>query len=742
MFDFFITGTKGFETPLFHEIREIVSTFGDLQSQVKKVYGGVEIRGGLQSGYAVCLHSRLANRVFLQLTRFKAVDEQALYEGVYAIDWSQHLTPSNSLAVSASLSRSFLTHSHYAALKVKDAVVDFFRDRVNARPSVKKQQPDLHLHLNLHQNQAMLSMDFSGESLHRRGYRLEHSGAPLKEHLAAALLYQAGWTRETAMQTVLLDPMCGSGTFAIEAALLAANIAPGLDRDYFGFKQWLQHDRDSWQSLLQQAEAAIHKPENIQIHASDIDKRAVAIARDNAMRADVEELIQFKVSDLNQLDVIEASNMDSLLMLSNPPYGERLEAEQGMARLYSDIGRVFQRCCAPFKQAQLALISANPDLLHRMRLKRIAKKDVNNGPIKCQFVQFEDTQSPEASAKPEPQAHSAIPRVSSDHQSEQEAEGLKNRLQKNLKHLSKWAKRQAVSCFRAYDADLPEFAFALDVYQSVEGPVYLHLQEYQPPKTVDAEKALARIEIAKQVVCEVFDIADAQLHVKLRRRQKGAEQYEKLDHQRKFIVVEENGARLQVNLADYLDTGLFLDHRITRQLVRDRSNALSVLNLFCYTASVSVHAALGGAAQVTSVDMSATYLNWAQENFRLNNLSDEQRYRFLQADCTDLLKYPKKYLDQEKFDVIFLDPPSFSNSKKMTETLDIQRDHVSLIEQSLRLLKPNGVLFFSTNRRGFKLDKAITERFNINDISRKTLPEDFKRRPNIHQCWEIHLQDE
>ena len=726
----FITGHKGFETLLYHEIRAILHR---QDVAITKRYGGVEILGGIENVYQICLHSRLANRVFCELKQFKAENEEQLYAAIYELDWSEHLSPDHSFAVSATLSRSKMDHTHYASLKVKDAIVDQFRERFEHRPSVEKQQPDVHIHLNIHNNQASLSLDLSGESLHRRGYRTEHAGAPLKEHLAASIIAHAGWTREVAKSHRFIDPMCGSGTFAIEAAMIAANIAPGLDRAYFGFSKWLRHDVSLWQKYLAEAENEIDTAIKTIIMASDYDAKTIEIAKANAIRAGVEGLIHFSHQDIAHLN-IEAGEEPSIIVC-NPPYGERLNSEAGLAALYGDMGTSFRR----IGPAMLHIISANPDLLHRLRLKRISKKAVRNGPIDCLLASFEiGDESPTQKSIIDPIA--SVSAASTIRQGARESVApLINRLAKNAKHLQRWAKRNGVSCYRLYDADLPEFSFALDVYQSEISPSthWYHLQEYQAPKQIDADKAEARIELAKQVVKQVFEIDDAMLFCKTKKRQRGRQQYEKQDSQGELFQVQEGQASLLVNLSDYLDSGLLLDHRMTRQRVFERSNGRAMLNLFCYTGSVGVQAALGGASLVSNVDMSTTYLNWARENHVINQLNDESRYQFMRADVVEFLQNPSRFGIEMLFDLIFLDPPSFSNSKKMRQTLDIQRDHQIMIEQSMKLLNKDGMLLFSTNRKGFKLSDSLSSRYAVNDISRETISEDFKRRPGIHRCWEI-----
>ena len=234
-----------------------------------------------------------------------------------------------------------------------------------------------------------------------------------------------------------------------------------------------------------------------------------------------------------------------------------------------------------------------------------------------------------------------------------------------------------------------------------------------------------------------FGIDQAQLFCKTRQRQRGDRQYQKQDNQGELFQVREGTASLLINLSDYLDSGLFLDHRITRERVKRMAQDKSVLNLFCYTGSVGVQAALGGARRVVNVDMSATYLKWAEENHAINNFPEGDEYRFIRANAVELLERPERFDIDNDFDIVFLDPPSFSNSAKMADTLDIQRDHESLIGNAMNLVNRKGVLIFSTNRRKFKLADKLLSEYEVIDISRDTIPEDFKRRPGIHQCWEI-----
>ena len=301
-----------------------------------------------------------------------------------------------------------------------------------------------------------------------------------------------------------------------------------------------------------------------------------------------------------------------------------------------------------------------------------------------------------------------------------------NRLRKNLNRLSRWARKQSISCYRLYDADMPEYAIAVDLYGDA-----VHVQEYAAPDTVDPVDAHSRLQDALAVIPEVLSIAPEKIFLKVRQRQRGNDQYQRQAKQGKFLEVNEDGARLLVNLTDYLDTGLFLDHRPVRRILKGQAAGKRFLNLFAYTATASVQAALGGAVETTSVDMSYTYLDWGRRNFELNDLPQE-KHRLIQADCLEWMTQA-----DERFDLIFLDPPTFSNSKRMEESFDIQRDHVPLIKAATRLMAKGGELIFSTNKKRFKLDTDALADLSITEITRQTFDEDFIRRPQIHSCFKI-----
>lgn len=313
---------------------------------------------------------------------------------------------------------------------------------------------------------------------------------------------------------------------------------------------------------------------------------------------------------------------------------------------------------------------------------------------------------------------------------------LSNRLNKNQKHLSKWLQREAIHCYRLYDADIPEYAIAIDIYEDIHQARWVHVQEYAAPPSIDGSLAQKRLQDALAVITECLAVPENQIFLKVRQRQKGRAQYEKLSREQTFHEVIEAGHHFLVTFKDYLDTGLFLDHRITRSLLTAHAAGEHFLNLFAYTGSGSVYAASGEARSTTTVDMSRTYLDWAKRNMALNDFSGAG-HRFIQADCLQWLE--KAIRAPIRYGLIFLDPPSFSTSKRMNGTFDIQRDHVTLINNTVRLLRPGGVLIFSNNLRSFKMNNRALEHLQIKNISRKTLPKDFERNPKIHNCWEIRV---
>ena len=731
--NFFVTCPLGVE-PLLS--RELTGLGADAPHEQR---AGVTFAGTLETAYRACLWSRLANRVLLRLGEFPAGDFDALYVGARGIDWPTVLDARGTFAVGFTESRSTLGHSHYAALKVKDAIVDACREITGQRPDVDTARPDVRVHVHVEQERGEIYLDLSGESLHRRGYRDEGGAAPLKENLAAAILLRAGWPEAAAEGCAFLDPMCGSGTLCIEAALIAADSAPGLLRDYFGFFGWRGHDGLLWARLREEAQArrAAGFKSVPKIVGYDEDRRAVRAALENVARAGLTGLVHIEKRELADAAPVAPTG----LLVVNPPYGERLGDEKTVPALYERLGEVLK---SRFTGWRAAVFTGNPELGFRLGIRSEKPLHLRNGALECVLLRLTVEESrfftPRDAGQDSPARQAvrdalrlARQRKSAGHGG---AEDFANRLRKNLKHLSRWAKREGVDCYRVYDADLPEYALAVDLYQGEER--WVLAQEYAAPRSIDPALAEARLADALAEIPALLDIRPDHLFLKVRQRQKGAAQYERESEAGRFHTVFEHGGRFWVNFEDYLDTGLFLDHRVTRQKLGAWAKGQRFLNLFCYTATATVHAALGGARASTSVDMSATYLDWAGRNFELNGL-DRTKHERIQADCLAWLEEARR--DKRRYDLIFLDPPSFSNSKRMADVLDVQRDHPHLIRACLDLLAPGGTLVFSTNLRTFRLEAESLGDCRIEDISRATLPPDFARNPRIHQCWTIRPEE-
>ena len=706
------TCPKGMEQLLADELGAIGA------SEIKQTVAAVHFQGTLQVAYRACLWSRLANRILMPLLTFKLDSTDDLYSNAVDIPWEEHLTEDNSIAIDFIGTSKHIDNSMYGAQLLKDAVVDRIRRVAGGRPNVDAKSPDIRIQARQHKGQVVVSLDISGDSLHRRGYRTGQGSAPLKENLAAALLMRASWSDIAKQGGALIDPMCGSGTFLIEGAMMAADIAPSINRQTFGFTHWLQHDQELWESILKDAEQ--RKQAGLAAFSNDIrgydgNSRVLEVTVANIENAGLDEHIRIAHKPLDQFGKATA---DRGLLITNPPYGARMGEEEQLVPLYRKLGTVLQK---NFIEWRAAVYTGNLDLARELDLSPSKQYSLFNGSIACKLLVFDNMQSKseqiaERLSKPAP-----VQPLS------EEAKMLFNRLQKNQRRLKGWLKKSGVSCYRLYDADIPEYAAAIDIYEQ-----RIYVQEYAAPSSIEARVATQRFETIKRAVKEFAGDRFEKVYYKERRRQKGDAQYQRLnDESSESILVNEGRARFEVNLSDYLDTGLFLDHRPVRQLVGELASGKSLLNLFCYTASATVQAALAGAKSSLSIDMSNTYLDWAHRNFELNSLS-ASKHKLLRADC---LKWLEE--DSQSFDVIFLDPPTFSNSKKMESVLDIQRDHPELIRQAMARLNPEGTLVFSNNFRKFKLDELTSRQFSCENITPQTLDMDFERNPRIHNVWLI-----
>ncbi len=765
-YQLFATTPKAMETILTDELQ----TFGI--TNIKATMAGVAFQGDLETAYRACLWSRTANRILLVLSSFEVKTQEDLYNGIKQINWYEHINPEDTFAVSFSAKNSeAINNTHFGALKVKDAIVDQMRDKFQKRPSIDTEQPNIRINVYLQGEQAQLSLDLSGESLHRRGYRDVNIRAPMKENLAAAMLLRCGWPEIAKQKGTLIDPMCGSGTLLLEAAMIAADYAPGLLREYFGFIGWKKHDAACWKKLrmeaLQRRKVGLEKLPIIV--GFDQNRHTVNTALAHIANAGLQNKIHVERRDIE--DAQPAESWTPGLLICNPPYGERLGDEQETAELYKKFGESLK---AHFIGWKAAMIISNPELGFRLGVRSQKPITLYNGALECKLLRLnvEESNFFIPKARNQEERITKVLAINTAKQPEVETEKIlrlenalkhdiqelavkevrqieavvihnedskigaiefANRLKKNFKKLSKWAKQNAITCYRVYDADLPEYAAAVDIYQGEQ--TWINVQEYEPPKTIDQHKADQRLAGLLAEIPQVLGVNSDQVFLKIRKKQRSTDQYEKHDDQGRFHIIEEGGCKLLVNFEDYLDTGLFLDHRPIRLLIQQQAKNKRFLNLFAYTGSATVHAVVGAAKSTTTVDMSNTYIEWAKKNMALNKNTGE--HDFIQADCLEWLANEAKELDGRQYDLIFLDPPTFSNSKRMDDVFDIQNDHVQLIKNAAALMAAEGILYFSTNFRRFKIDLPELYELSVVDISAKTIPEDFSRNPRIHYCWKI-----
>lgn len=715
---------------------------------------GVNAEGDLALAQRAVLWSRLASRVLWPIAEFDCPDEHALYAGVAALDWPAHMESVHTLSVDAHVSGEAITHARYAAQRVKDAVVDVMRARTGARPDVDTEMPDLRLNLVIRKGKAIVSIDLGGGSLHRRGWRQKQGEAPLKENLAAAVLLRGGWPKRYAEGGALFDPMCGSGTLLIEGALMAADVAPGLLRHgALPPTRWRGFDFAGWRALCDQARAretaglAALRPV---FAGSDIDPHAIRAARDNEIEAGLAGVIEWNVAAVESLQVLPAAlrALDPRVghdpggeqagsddggaaaaaaatavgvVVCNPPYDARLAADPA---LYRALGEALKRVAPDWRAS---LLCGDPALAQATGLRASKKYQVFNGAIECALIVCEPI-ARVGHAEHKARIEDAAPQPLSEG-----AQMVANRLRKNLRKLKSWRQREAIDCFRAYDADLPEYSAAIDVYTTDEAQprTYLHVQEYAAPADIPETDQRRRLNELLAAAREVFAVPRERIAVKTRARGKGGSKYGQFDQRGEVIVVREGAARLRVNPFDYLDTGLFLDHRPMRLRIAEEARGRRFLNLFGYTGAATVQAAVGGAGETTTVDLSATYLQWCSDNLRENGIAGAQ-HRLAQADAMQWLE-----ADRGRYDLIFCDPPTFSNSAR-ADDFDIQREHVRLLRAAVARLADNGVLYFSNNFRRFRLDEATIAGFaRCVDISAQTIPPDFQRDARIHRCWRL-----
>lgn len=707
---------------------------------VRMTKAGVGFEGDLETALRVCLWSRTASRVLLPLTSFEAASAKQLYEGVLEVPWEQHIEPHTTLSVSVNVSSARFAHTGFVALKTKDAIVDRQREVFGARSVIDPRSADLRVDVLVREDEVTVSLDLSGDSLDHRGYRLRSGPAPLRETVAAAVLLRAGWPELAALGAPLLDPMCGTGTLLIEGALIAADIAPGLLRPRFGFEAWKSFPREVWRALKEEAKqrATVGLLKIPVIVGGDHDPVSVEAARRNVAAAGLASRVLVHATDLSHwgstAPIPRPPDEAPGLMVLNPPYGHRMGAKADLFALYERLGHLLGEVLGGYRAAVLV---GDEDLGHALGLRATKVHHLYNGKLRCLLLHFD--------------ARGTFAVRAASRSVDSEVEEFRNRLVKLLRHRGRLARRQGITCFRLYDRDLPNFNLVVDVYDDCAV-----LQEYVPPPDVDPARASKRLRTAAKVVREVLELPEGSLFI--RRRQSSRNQTGTSDGESRLAQmagnktkrtvereVSEGGLRFLVNLSDYLDTGLFLDHRITRSLIREWAGGRRFLNLFCYTGAATVYAAAGGALSTTSVDLSQTYLEWAARNMALNGYKVELKkggrpgsgpHVLVRADCLSWLELQASR--DSSFDLVFVDVPTFSNSKAMHGTFDVQRDYVALLTLVAKVLAPGGRILFSLNRRRFRFDaEAVRSATGLEprDITKRTIPWDFARSPLVHRVF-------
>ncbi len=842
--NYMATCPKGLENLLAKELLSLNA--GEVQESVAAVYFSAD----LGTAYNICLWSRLANRVLLLLERTRIDSDEAMYQVAFNIPWAEHFSDQQSILVDFNGTSAYIRDARFGAKRIKDAINDHFVNRGDTRLTVDDQNPQILIYVRLFKGRLSIGLDLVGESLHKRAYRIGGGAAPLKENLAAAMLMQCDWPNIASQGGSFVDPMCGSGTLLIEAALMAANIPPtflrlrGLTgKTDFNLSYLADFDAEIWQQAIAQLEQAVsdaaQKPKCV-IQGYDIHPRSVALAQDNIALAGLDDWIEVKQCDIANLQLDQ--DLKAGLLLVNPPYGERLGDVETLKPVYSQLGDVLKRDCMDW---QAAVFTGNLDLGWETGLRSWRQHRLYNGGIECQLQRYRI--EPGNFVEDRADRGKKIIAIESLNES---AQMLANRLRKNRKRLKRWLATSKQGCYRLYDADLPEYVVAIDCYTAVElidndlsgndasddtsdsidsgednyrndsdesskeqtnqnyyknaygtssksdssdankessyshsssrntnnrdsnstnsyynktektklyqktsqyqigrpfrnalslpkrqavedQGLYIHMQEYAPPANIDAAVARKRIKDAVAAVSAVLEVPMERIYVKRRERQRGAKQYQKLEDKAFDMVVEESGHKFKVNLGRYLDTGIFLDHRPVRQHIAAEIKGKRFLNLYSYTSSATVYAALAGASQSVSIDLSNSYLHWSQHNFELNQI-DPDKHQLVRADCMQWLEK-----NAEMFDYILLDPPSFSNSKRMENTLDISRDQAQLVDLAMRHLNDSGSLYFSNNKRGFALADEISQQYDVQDITTDTLDPDFERGRPAHKCWLI-----
>jgi 23S rRNA (guanine2445-N2)-methyltransferase / 23S rRNA (guanine2069-N7)-methyltransferase len=709
---------------------------------------------------AICranLWLRSGERVLIHMGSFPAADFGALFDGTAALAWERWLPQNAEFPVQGRSHRSQLSSVPACQRIVKRAIVKRLQEAYHVE-HLPETGPLCPIEVSLRDDVAMLTLDTTGVGLHKRGYRRLVGEAQLRETLAATLVQLSFWRPGR----VLADPFCGTGTIPIEAALIGRNIAPGLSRDFVA-ESWPTLEARHWQLAREEARGSIRPALSERLLGYDIDPEALSLARYHAEQAGVAEDIHWQERPFSEL----RAKAEYGCIITNPPYGERMGADAEIEQLYQTFPLVLRR----LPTWSHYILSARPDLEELVGQRADRRRKLYNGALECTYYQFHGPRPPSGNAAPgtkldktiDPAILIASPRdqfeqFGADQRpsrepatgypsviasaraqpvgpafggllagSDRQAEEFANRLRNRARHFRRWPTKRGITCYRLYERDVPDVPLVVDRYEDA-----LHVAEFARPHDRSPAQHADWLDLMTRTAADVLDVPRDRVFLKHRDRQRGASQYQRVDERLAQLVVQEGGLKFLVNLSDYVDTGLFLDHRITRQMVREAAGGKRFLNLFGYTASFTVYAADGGAATTTTVDKSATYIDWARRNLELNGFVG-QEHRLVRSDIRAFVANLSR---DNQWELAVVDPPTFSNTKGLDDDWDIQRDHADLLRRLAMHIVPGGAVYFSTNFRRFKLDEPALGDFAIRDITRQTIPEDF-RNQRIHQSWKL-----
>ena len=773
--EFYATCPKGFEKLLAGELASMGTP------NTRALGGQVAFGGTLRDAYRACLWSRLASRVVLVLAHANAHDSDTLYRSLSDLPWEDHLSLKETFAVDAHGANANLRNTQFVALRAKDAVCDRLQAKLGGRPAVDSRHPGVSVVVRLRGNKASVGIDLSGTPLFHRnaGRRTEATQGSLRADYAATLLANGGWYRCCRRTSpTLVCAYSGSGSVLVEAANVALDRAPGLVRARWGFERWLGHDADAWDELVEEADA---RAEAGAERAADL--HLVAVDPRKGMEATARQALRSCGLDVEPTTLRGADGLaDALSHLSGTDDSGALMATVDLAWLaegheaeeVAALGLAGDVAYALPVAVPLSTLTFGPALDAALGLDALEAIDVYVGRDMATLRRYvtgltaPDAQEASGAGRGErameaeerPRATVTLKDGTQVPVLVPASDQFAARLWKVARLRAKWARKADVSCYRVYDADLPDYAVAIDLYQasiesrgSDKGRRWAVVQEYAAPKDIDADLAHRRLLDVLAIAPHVLGVAPEDVTLRVRRRAKGGSQYAEegkrtdarrrgwLDLQPGAHLVDEGGLVFEVNLAERLDTGLFLDHRDVRAEVREMAKrtlgSKRFLNLFAYTGTATCYAADGGAKHTTTVDLSRTYLDWARRNMARNGFEGPE-HEYVQADCVSWVSEQRR--TKNRWDLVFCDPPTFSNSKRMgKDVFDVQRDHAELLIGISRILTANGWCLFSCNLRGFEPDVDKLERYGveIEDVTEGTIPEDFTRNARIHHVYRV-----